>query len=52
MLSALIAFHSNPEGHSWAKSSAVSFLSCAPIVASGSFRWKQLVPGLTFGAIE
>ena len=52
MLSALIAFHSNPEGHSRARSTAVSSRSCAPIVAFGRFRWEKLVPGLTFGAME
>lgn len=52
MLSTLIAFHSNPEGHSMARSSVVSSPSCSPIVAFARFRWEKLVPGLTFGAIE
>ena len=51
-LTALVASYSSPEGLFWAKLSAVSTLSCAPIVVFGWFCQKQLVQGLTFGAIK
>ena len=51
-LTALIASYSSPEGLFWAKLSAASTLACAPIVALGWFCQKQLVRGLTFGAVK
>lgn len=51
-LVALVASFSSPEGLFWAKLSAVSTLACAPIVLFGWFTQKQLVQGLTFGAVK
>ena len=51
-LVALVASFSSPEGLFWAKLSAVSTLACAPILALGWFTQKQLVQGLTFGAVK
>ncbi|MEM7198022.1 MAG: carbohydrate ABC transporter permease [Pseudomonadota bacterium] len=51
-LTALVASYSSPEGLFWAKLSAVSTLACAPIVILGWFCQKQLVQGLTFGAVK
>lgn len=51
-LTALVASYSSPEGLFWAKLSAVSVLSCGPIVILGWFTQKQLVQGLTFGAVK
>jgi sorbitol/mannitol transport system permease protein len=51
-LVALVASFSNPEGLFWAKLSAVSTLACAPIMVFGWFTQKQLVQGLTFGAVK
>lgn len=51
-LTALVASYSSPEGLFWAKVSAVSALACAPIVVLGWFCQKQLVQGLTFGAVK
>ena len=51
-LTALVASYSSPEGLFWAKLSAVSTLSCAPIVVFGWFCQRQLVQGLTFGAVK
>ena len=51
-LAALIASYSSPEGLFWAKLSAVSMLAVAPIVIFGWFSQKQLVQGLTFGAVK
>ena len=51
-LTALVASYSSPEGLFWAKLSAISTLSCAPIVVFGWFCQKQLVQGLTFGAVK
>ncbi|EGG94134.1 Various polyols ABC transporter, permease component 2 [gamma proteobacterium IMCC1989] len=51
-LTALIASYSSPEGLFWAKLSAASTLACAPIVVFGWFCQKQLVQGLTFGAVK
>ena len=49
---ALIASYSSPEGLFWAKLSAASVLAIAPIVVFGWFSQKQLVQGLTFGAVK
>ncbi len=51
-LAALIASYSSPEGLFWAKLSAASLLAIAPIVVFGWFSQKQLVEGLTFGAVK
>jgi sorbitol/mannitol transport system permease protein len=51
-LTALIASYSSPEGLFWAKLSAASLLAIAPIVVFGWFSQKQLVQGLTFGAVK
>ena len=51
-LNTLVASYSSPEGLFWAKLSAVSLLSIAPIIIFGWFTQKQLVQGLTFGAVK
>jgi len=51
-LAVLIASYSSPEGLFWAKLSAASLLAIAPIVVFGWFTQKQLVQGLTFGAVK
>ena len=51
-LVSLIASFSNPEGLFWAKVSAVSTMACAPVVVIGWITQKQLVQGLTFGAVK
>ena len=51
-LAALIAQYSSPEGLFWAKLSAASFMAIGPIVVFGWFSQKQLVQGLTFGAVK
>lgn len=51
-LTALVASFSSPEGLFWAKLSAVSTLACAPILVLGWISQKQLVRGLTFGAVK
>lgn len=51
-LTALVASFSSPEGLFWAKLSAVSTLACAPILVFGWVTQKQLVRGLTFGAVK
>lgn len=51
-LVALVASFSNPQGLFWAKVSAVSTIACAPIVILGWLTQKQLVQGLTFGAVK
>ena len=51
-LAGLIASYSSPEGLFWAKLSAASLLAIAPIVVIGWFSQKQLVQGLTFGAVK
>jgi sorbitol/mannitol transport system permease protein len=48
----LIASYSSPEGLFWAKLSAASLMAIAPIVVVGWFSQKQLVQGLTFGAVK
>ncbi|OSQ47239.1 mannitol ABC transporter permease [Thalassospira alkalitolerans] len=51
-LTAFIASYSSPEGLFWAKLSAASTLAVAPILIIGWFSQKQLVRGLTFGAVK
>lgn len=51
-LTAFIAAFSSPQGLFWAKLSAASMLSIAPVVVIGWFCQRQLVRGLTFGAVK
>ena len=51
-LVALIASYSSPEGLFWAKLSAASVMAIAPVVIMGWFSQKQLVQGLSFGAVK
>jgi sorbitol/mannitol transport system permease protein len=51
-LTVFIASYSSPEGLFWAKLSAASLLAVAPIMVLGWMIQKQLVKGLTFGAVK
>jgi len=51
-LTVFIASYSSPEGLFWAKLSAASTMAIAPILILGWFSQKQLVRGLTFGAVK
>ena len=51
-LTAFIASFSSPEGLFYAKLSAASTMAIAPIVILGWLSQKQLVRGLTFGAVK
>jgi sorbitol/mannitol transport system permease protein len=51
-LTVFIASYSSPEGLFWARLSAASTLAIAPILVLGWFSQKQLVRGLTFGAVK
>ncbi|MCR9135715.1 MAG: carbohydrate ABC transporter permease [Alphaproteobacteria bacterium] len=51
-LTAFIASFSSPEGLFYAKLSAASVMAIAPILIMGWFSQKQLVRGLTFGAVK
>ena len=51
-LTQFIASYSSPEGLFWAKLSAASSMAIAPILVLGWFAQKQLVRGLTFGAVK
>jgi polyol transport system permease protein len=51
-LTAFIASYSSPQGLFWAKLSAASTLAIAPILLLGWFSQRQLVRGLTFGAVK
>ena len=51
-LTVFIASYSSPEGLFWAKLSAASLLAVAPIMVLGWMTQKQLVKGLTFGAVK
>jgi len=51
-LTVFIASYSSPEGLFWAKLSAASTLAIAPILVLGWFSQRQLVRGLTFGAVK
>ncbi|PRY24881.1 sorbitol ABC transporter membrane protein /mannitol ABC transporter membrane protein [Aliiruegeria haliotis] len=51
-LTAFIASYSSPEGLFFAKLSAASTMAIAPILILGWFSQKQLVSGLTFGAVK
>lgn len=51
-LTAFIASFSSPEGLFWAKLSAASTMAVAPILIFGWLTQRQLVRGLTFGAVK
>jgi sorbitol/mannitol transport system permease protein len=51
-LTAFIASYSSPEGLFFAKLSAASVMAITPILIMGWFSQKQLVRGLTFGAVK
>jgi len=51
-LTAFIASFSAPEGLFWAKLSAASVMAITPILIFGWLSQKQLVRGLTFGAVK
>ncbi len=51
-LTAFIASYSAPQGLFWAKLSAASLMAIAPILIVGWMSQKQLVSGLTFGAVK
>lgn len=51
-LTAFIARFSAPEGLFWAKLSAASTMAIAPILVFGWMSQRQLVRGLTFGAVK
>ena len=51
-LTVFIASYSSPECLFWAKLSAASTMAIAPILVLGWFSQRQLVRGLTFGAVK
>ena len=51
-LTAFTASFSSPEGLFWAKLSAASTLSIAPILVFGWISQRQMVRGLSFGAVK
>lgn len=51
-LTAFIAAFSSPQGLFWARLSAASMLSIAPVLVIGWLCQRQLVRGLTFGAVK
>jgi sorbitol/mannitol transport system permease protein len=51
-LTAFIASFSSPEGLFWAKLSAASLMAIAPVMIFGWLTQRQLVRGLTFGAVK
>ena len=51
-LTAFIAAYSSPQGLFWAQLSAASMLSIAPVLLIGWLCQRQLVRGLTFGAVK
>jgi len=51
-LTQFIASYSSPEGLFYAKLSAASTMAIAPVLILGWFSQKQLVRGLTFGAVK
>ena len=51
-LTAFIASFSSPQGLFYAKLSAASTMAIAPILVLGWLTQKQLVRGLTFGAVK
>jgi sorbitol/mannitol transport system permease protein len=51
-LAVYIASFKSAEGLFWAKMSAASVLTVAPIIVLGWFAQRQMVRGLTFGAVK
>ncbi len=51
-LAFMISEYSSPEGQFWAKLSAASIMAITPILIIGWFSQRQLVRGLTFGAVK
>lgn len=51
-LTSFIASFSSPEGLFWAKLSAASLMAVAPMLVLGWATQRQLVRGLTFGAVK
>jgi sorbitol/mannitol transport system permease protein len=51
-LTAFIAAFSSPQGLFWARLSAASMLSVLPVLLIGWMCQRQLVRGLTFGAVK
>ncbi|MFO1032975.1 MAG: carbohydrate ABC transporter permease [Hyphomicrobiales bacterium] len=51
-LAFFISEYSSPEGQFWAKLSAASIMAITPILIVGWFSQRQLVRGLTFGAVK
>ncbi|MCF6301979.1 MAG: carbohydrate ABC transporter permease [Devosiaceae bacterium] len=51
-LSVFIASYSSPEGLFWAKLSAASTMAVLPILIIGWLSQRQLVRGMTFGAVK
>ena len=51
-LTAFIASFSSPQGLFWAKLSAATLMAIAPILVVGWMSQRQLVSGLTFGAVK
>ncbi|MGI9296294.1 MAG: carbohydrate ABC transporter permease [Gammaproteobacteria bacterium] len=51
-LTVFIASFSSPEGLFWAKLSAASVMAVAPVLLLGWLCQKQLVRGMTFGAVK
>ena len=51
-LTAFIAAFSSPQGLFWARLSAASILSIVPVLLIGWLCQRQLVRGLTFGAVK
>ena len=51
-LTSFIASFSSPEGLFWAKLSAASLMAVAPVLIFGWLTQRQLVRGLTFGAVK
>jgi sorbitol/mannitol transport system permease protein len=51
-LAMFITSYTSPEGLFWAKLSAASTMAVAPIVVLGWLGQRQLVRGMTFGAVK
>jgi sorbitol/mannitol transport system permease protein len=51
-VSFLISEYTNPQGQFWAKLSTASIMAITPILIIGWFSQRQLVRGLTFGAVK
>lgn len=51
-LTAFVAYYTSPQGLFWATLSAASLMAVVPILALGWAGQRQLVRGLTFGAVK